>query len=389
MENNNEFIRDAIHKNINIKEPVIQALIATKEFQRLRWISQLGGAQIAFPSATHTRYTHSLGVYHVLSRVFAEVSGAKTISPEQQLIVKIAGLLHDLGHGPFSHSFEKVLNLREDPNYPFNHEFYTCAIISDSGTEINQVLKAHKINVEQVAAIIKKDDTKCPKYQIQLVSSQLDCDRIDYLMRDAYFTGANYGAIDLDWVVKHMIIDQTAGILFHEKALSAIENYLVTRFHMYQQVYLHKSSILFDIKLQKLFAQLINLVMNKYQFKIDLKKVAPILTQKQIDVTEYLKLNDATIISLVQNIISYETDAILLMWAKAILYHQEKYEIKITSKPINSDAKVLTNYLYNPKQDPIMIKLVDGSVQSLEKVSRIFKNPTEQQQQFYELAEIN
>lgn len=389
MENNNKFIRDAIHKNINIKEPVIKDLIATKEFQRLRWISQLGGAQIAFPSATHTRYTHSLGVYHVLSRVFKEVRSAKAINEQEQLIVKIAGLLHDIGHGPFSHSFEKVLNLKEDPNYPFSHEFYTCAIISDPATEVNKILKAHKIDVEQVVAIIKKDETKCFKYQVQLVSSQLDCDRIDYLMRDAYFTGANYGAIDLDWVVKHMIIDETSGILFHEKALSAIENYLVTRFHMYQQVYLHKSSILFDLKLQNLFVQLIKLASEKYQFKIDLKKVAPILMQKQIAVAEYLKLNDATIISLVQDIINQETDAVLLMWAEAILYHQEKYKIKITNKPKSSNDKMLTNYIYNPKKDPIMIKLANGGIESLDKVSRIFEDPTKQQQQFYELAEIN
>lgn len=386
---NSKFIRDAIHKNINIQEPVIQALIATKEFQRLSWISQLGGGQIAFPSATHTRYTHSLGVYHVLSRVFEEVSGAKNISLQEQLIVKIAGLLHDIGHGPFSHSFEKVLNLEENPNYPFNHEFYTCAIISDPNTEINQVLKDYEIDVEQIVNIIKKDESKCPKYQIQLVSSQLDCDRIDYLMRDAYFTGANYGAIDLDWVIKQMIIDQSKGILFYEKALSAIENYLVTRFHMYQQVYLHKSSILFDFQLQKLFEQLINLSRKNYQFKIDLKKVAPILTQKQIEVEDYLKLNDATIISLVQDIISCETDVTLLKCTEAILYHRENYEIKIINEVVNENAKVLTNYLYNSTKDPIMIKLADGSIQPLEKVSHIFENLKEQQKQFYKLAEIN
>jgi len=197
-ESSQYFIRDAIHKNININEPIIKELIASKEFQRLRGISQLAGAQVAFPSATHTRFTHSLGVYHVLNRVFAEVFGAKLISKKEQLIVKIAGLLHDIGHGPFSHTFEKILNLNEDKNYQFNHEFYTCAIISDEKTEINQILKKYHININSVINIIKKDQSKCPKYQIQLISSQLDCDRIDYLIRDGYFTGVSYGAIDLD-----------------------------------------------------------------------------------------------------------------------------------------------------------------------------------------------
>lgn len=381
------FIRDAIHKNININEPVIQELIASKEFQRLRWISQLGGAQVAFPSATHTRFTHSLGVYHLLNRVFDEVPGAQAISEKEKLVVKIAGLLHDIGHGPFSHTFEKVLNLNEDKDYPFSHEYYTCAIISDETTEINQILKKYQIDIEQVTNIIKKDRTKCPKYQIQLVSSQLDCDRMDYLMRDAYFTGAKYGAIDLDWVISQMIIDKKNGIVFNYRALSAIENYLITRFHMYLQVYFHRSSIFFDLKLQKLFHQLVKLWKENYQWKIDLQKIIPILKQEEIVVTQYLTLSDATLINLMKDIIASETDETLIIWAKAILYNQESYKIVFEQKKTNPNAKILSNFIYDTKKDPIMIKLADGKVLPLEKVSQIFENPTKEQKLFYFLEE--
>lgn len=381
------FIRDAIHKNININEPVIKALIDSKEFQRLRWISQLGGAQIAFPSATHTRFTHSLGVYHVLTRVLNQIGNNKLISEKEKLIIKIAGLLHDLGHGPFSHSFEGVTNFNNDSKYQFSHEFYTCAIIGDETTEVNQILKKYHINANDIINIIKKDHKKCPKYQIQLISSQLDCDRIDYLIRDCYFTGVDYGSIDLDWVISNMIIDQKHGIVFNYKALWAIENYLVTRFHMYFQVYFHKSSIFFDLKLQKLFSQLRKLLQENYQWKINIAIIIPILKQEMISVNEYLKLNDATILKLVQDIIFYETDETLIIWAKAILFNQEQYKLTLENEKssTSNQSQVIKNVIYDVTKEPIMIKLNNNKILPLEKVSKILNSSTKEHILYYSL----
>lgn len=386
--NHQIFIRDAIHKNININEPVIKDLIATKEFQRLRWISQLGGAQTAFPSATHTRFTHSLGVYHVLTRVLNQSGIKALISEPEKLIIKIAGLLHDIGHGPFSHSFEKITNFNNNHNYRYSHEFYTCAIIADEATEVNQILKQYHINPDDIINIIKKDDQKCPKYQIQLISSQLDCDRIDYLIRDCYFTGVEYGSIDLDWVISNMIIDQKHGLVFSEKALWAIENYLVTRFHMYFQVYFHKSSIFFDLKLQKLFNQLRKLFQESYQWKINITMIIPILKQEMISVNEYLKLNDATILQLVQDIIAYETDETLLIWAKAILFNQEQERLIFTTeKPQISEAhQKIKNVIYDVTKEPIMIKFKDNQILPLETVSKILTSATKEHVLYYYLA---
>lgn len=386
--NQHFFIRDAIHKNININEPVIKELINSKEFQRLRWISQLGGAQIAFPSATHTRFTHSLGVYHVLTRVFSQISGSELINEEEKLIIKVAGLLHDLGHGPFSHSFEKVTNFNDNNNYQFNHEFYTCAIIGDETTEVNQILKKYQINVDQIINIIKKDRKKCSKYQIQLISSQLDCDRIDYLIRDCYFTGVDYGSIDLDWVISNMIIDQKHGIVFNYKAVWAIENYLVTRFHMYFQVYFHKSSIFFDLKLQKLFSQLRKLFQEDYRWKINIDMIVPILKQEVISVSEYLKLNDAIILKLVQDIIFYETNETLIIWAKAILFNQEQYKLFLENEKPNASyqPQIIKNVIYDVTKEPIMIKLTNNKILPLEKVSKILNNPTKEHILYYFLV---
>lgn len=386
------FIRDAVHKNIDISELVIQELVNSKEFQRLRWISQLGGAQIAFPSATHTRYTHSLGVYHILTRVLNQVKGNDMVSDKEKLIIRIAGLLHDIGHGPFSHTFEKITNFNDNSKFKFNHEWYTCAIINDETSEINQILKKYKINTNQIINIINKNEKECPKYQIQLVSSQLDCDRMDYLMRDGYFTGVDYGAIDLDWVISNMIIDQEKGIIFNYKAVAAIENYLITRFHMYSQVYYHKSSILFDAKLQALFSYLKKLEQENYQWTVDLSIFKTILNQESIVIKDYLLLIDATIINFLNDIIILESDKMLISLAQSILLLKDKqWELNFQpwdNKNNKENIKVLKNVIYNLKKEPILIKINDHKILPLEKVSQILQNPTQEQLIAYTLKLI-
>ncbi|WP_308149957.1 HD domain-containing protein [Spiroplasma sp. AdecLV25b] len=383
------FIRDAVHKNINISEPVIKALVGCKEFQRLRWISQLGGAQIAFPSATHTRFGHSLGVYHILNRVLNEVTGSEQISNEEKISIKIAGLLHDLGHGPFSHSFEKILNLNNVSKHQFTHEQYSCDIIKDSNTEINSILKQFKIDVDTIIGIIKKNYLNHPKYQIQLVSSQLDCDRIDYLMRDGYFTGVDFGSIDLEWIITSMIIDVKVGLTFSQKAISAIENYLITRFHMYSQVYYHKSGIVFDSYLQQLFSRLTTLHNDKnYNFAINVDEFMPIFIGNKINITTYLSWTDATIIKLLQDIILLEQDSVLLDIAKTILFCHEWQE-QVDSLKINVTTtdkgfkRRLNNVLYDFTKDPILIKTTNGNYVPLEKLSQILQSPTKIQTTTY------
>ncbi|WP_252319785.1 HD domain-containing protein [Spiroplasma endosymbiont of Lariophagus distinguendus] len=375
------FIRDAIHKNINISEPVIQALISCKEFQRLRWINQLGGVQIAFPNATHTRYVHSIGVYNILNRVLSEVEGSSLLTKEEKTNIKIAGLLHDLGHGPFSHTFEKIINLNVNKKENFTHEDYTCAIINDNSTEINMILKQFNININAIIGILKKDYKNYPKYQIQLVSSQLDCDRIDYLMRDGYFTGVGYGSIDIDWIITNMIIDIKEGLVFSYKAISAIENYLITRFHMYSQVYYHKSGILFDLNLQKLFSRITELYFDKtYSFKVNIHDFIAIFEGKSVEIQTYLNWTDATLIKLMQDIINFEKDNELVKISKVILFcfNWENELLLLTSQNNTNVIGVkqdLKNVLYYFKKDPIIIKTKNEEYITLEKISQILQDP--------------
>ncbi|WP_342277919.1 MULTISPECIES: HD domain-containing protein [unclassified Spiroplasma] len=294
-------VRDSIYGNINVQESVIIALINSKEFQRLRRILQLGGGQFVFPSAVHNRFSHSLGVYYLIDKIFRN-SSFDNVSNEEKTLTKIAGLLHDLGHGPFSHSFEKVS--------PINHEQWTIAIIQNEQSQINQVLKAFNIDVQAVCQIIAK--THPNKILLSLVSSQLDCDRMDYLLRDSYHTGVEYGNFDIDWIMENLRIINNE-IVYDEKALFAIENYLLGRYHMYWQIYNHKVGISFDYLLVNIFKRLKYLFTKNFKFKTDIALVVPLLQEnnsEQLNVSHYLQLDDYSLMSLF-SLLAKEEDNIL------------------------------------------------------------------------------
>jgi len=233
-------IRDSIHGDIYVEDEAIYEIINTPEFQRLRRLSQLGGAQFAYPGATHTRFSHSLGVYYVIGEFLKNPYFAEATTEKEKLLVKIAGLLHDIGHGPFSHSFEGITKK--------SHEDYSVAIIKNPEGNIAKILKKHRINPEDVADIIEGNYKN--EYVSLLVSSQLDADRLDYLKRDAYYAGVNYASIDVSFLVRNVMIVEDK-IAYSTKAIYAIESYLLGRYHMFKQVYNHKISIAFDTLLQK------------------------------------------------------------------------------------------------------------------------------------------
>ncbi len=294
-------VRDSIYGNINVQESVIIALINSKEFQRLRRILQLGGGQFVFPSAVHNRFSHSLGVYYLIDKIFKN-SSFDNVSNEEKTLTKIAGLLHDLGHGPFSHSFEKVS--------PINHEQWTIAIIQNEQSQINQVLKAFNIDVQAVCQIIVKNHPN--KILLSLVSSQLDCDRMDYLLRDSYYTGVEYGNFDIDWIMENLRIVNNE-IVYDEKALFAIENYLLGRYHMYWQIYNHKVGISFDYLLVNIFKRLKYLFTKNFKFKTDISLVELLLQEnnpEQLNVSHYLQLDDYSLMGFF-SLLAKEEDNIL------------------------------------------------------------------------------
>ncbi len=258
-----KLFRDYLYKYIIIDYKIIYQLVESKEFQRLARINQLGGVQVVFHTANHTRFEHSLGAYELARRLSLEVSDIKNRFSEREVILLlISALLHDIGHGPFSHTFE--------PIFKISHEKMTVNIIKGN-TEINKILNScdEKL-VDDICSILLKDN-KYPLIE-SLVSSQIDVDRLDYLMRDAYSLGLVYGKVDVNKLFMSIRIKQDK-IHFKESALFTIEDYLSARHSMYWQVYLHPKSRAFDIMVEKFVKRIKDLLLKDFKFKCDISLV--------------------------------------------------------------------------------------------------------------------
>ena len=198
--------RDSVHNIIRVDTAsaeggLIARLIDSAEFQRLRRVRQLGLAHFAYQAAEHSRFTHSLGAFHLATRILDRLRARHSITDEQHIAVLVAALLHDVGHGAFSHVIEPVLN--------FHHEDYTVQAVLSGDTECGQILAYFSPTLARdVADIIR--GTYRPRALAQLVSSQLDIDRMDYLLRDSLMTGAKYGVYDIEWIIKSIEINVDA-----------------------------------------------------------------------------------------------------------------------------------------------------------------------------------
>ncbi len=221
-----KIINDPVYGFITIDDELILQLIAHPYYQRLRRIHQMAMAHLVYPGAVHTRLHHSLGAYHLMRCALQELAskGFDISAPEQQA-AKIAILLHDIGHGPFSHALEHALV------EGMHHEEISLLIIRDLNTQFDGRLQM---------AIEIFTDTYPKKFLHQLVSGQLDVDRMDYLTRDSFFTGVIEGAIGYDRILKMLTI-HNGELMIEEKGIYSIEKFLVARRLMYWQVYLHKT----------------------------------------------------------------------------------------------------------------------------------------------------
>lgn len=277
--------KDPVHRYIHVRDRVIWDLIGTKEFQRLRRIKQLGTTYLTFHGAEHSRFNHSLGVYEIIRRI---VDGVFNDRPEwnkeERLLSLCAALLHDLGHGPFSHSFEKVFDL--------DHEHFTQEIILGN-TEINHVLTKVEPNFpKKVAEVIAK--TSSNKLVISLISSQIDADRMDYLQRDAYFTGVSYGHFDMERILRVMRPREDQVVIKHS-GMHAVEDYIMSRYQMYWQVYFHPVTRSAEVILTKVLHRAKHLHEQGYSFKY-----SPLhfysLFEGKTTLEDYLKLDEAVML---------------------------------------------------------------------------------------------
>lgn len=294
-------LRDPVHGYIHITSPVIWRLLDTPEFQRLRRIRQLGGVFQVYHTAEHSRFSHSLGVYEIVRRMTEEVPDiGGSLSRQEKLVVLCAVLLHDVGHGPYSHSFERLSHC--------SHEQMTMRLILED-TDIHTVLaEADPSLPAQVAAVIQGT---CPNPLLcDLISSQLDADRMDYLLRDAYETGTSYGTFDLERILRCLRV-KNGRLCIKESGMHSVEDYIMARYHMYWQVYLHPVARAYEVMLQLFFDRYSEV---RSQLKIDLLENVFRLSE----LTCFLELDDYRLVTGLQQA-SVSDDRILADLADRLL----------------------------------------------------------------------
>ncbi|MGJ5713032.1 HD domain-containing protein [Staphylococcus auricularis] len=291
--------KDPIHRYIHVEDQVIWDLIKTKEFQRLRRIKQLGTLYLAFHTAEHSRFGHSLGVYEIVRRMIDEsFNGRPAWNNDDRPLALCAALLHDLGHGPFSHSFENIFNT--------DHEAFTQAIITGD-TEVNEVLQRVAPNFpQQVADVINK--THDNKLVISMISSQIDADRMDYLQRDAYFTGVSYGQFDMERILRLMRPSENE-VLIKDSGMHAVESFIMSRYQMYWQIYFHPVSRGGEVLLSNCLHRAKQLYLEGYEFKRYPTDFVPFF-EEDISIEQYIELDEAVVLFYLKEWI-HEDDGIL------------------------------------------------------------------------------
>lgn len=244
-----KIINDPVHGFITLDDPLVSDIIAHPYYQRLRRINQMAFAHLVYPGAIHTRLHHSLGAYHLMCMALTELKNKGVeITAAEETAAKVAILLHDAGHAPFSHALEKILI----PG--IHHETLSLLIMEVLNKQFDG----------QLSLAIEIFTNRYPKkFLHQLVSGQLDVDRLDYLTRDSFFTGVSEGVIGYDRIIK-MLTVHNGDLMVEEKAIYSIEKFLVARRLMYWQVYLHKTVVAAEMMLVNIIKRAKELIANGF-----------------------------------------------------------------------------------------------------------------------------
>lgn len=286
--------RDPVHNIIRLRTDTDEGrlmvrLVDSEEFQRLRRIKQLGLALYTYQGAEHSRFTHSIGVLHLITRVLDKLGEQHDIKEEDRTAVRAAALLHDVGHGAFSHVMEKVTN--------FHHEDFTVEAVLSDKTEIGQALKAYSTDLPaRVASVI--EGRFQPFALAQLVSSQLDVDRMDYLLRDSLMTGAKYGLYDLEWIINALAIDEEKDRIYvTARGIYAVEEYLQARYYMFRQVYYHRTLRSAEAVLRSILKRALELFAEgKEIWHAPNTAFEKLLKKEKLTLTNHLEIDDSDVL---------------------------------------------------------------------------------------------
>ncbi|MCF6351587.1 MAG: HD domain-containing protein [Cyclobacteriaceae bacterium] len=353
--NKKKIFNDPIYGFISIQSDLIYDIIETPYFQRLRRIKQTGLADFVYPGANHTRFHHALGAMHLMGRALDNLRDkGHPISNEEYEAALIAILLHDTGHGPFSHTLEHTLLNK------VSHEAISLMVMEALNKQFNNQLT--------LAIRIFTNQYKRPFFH-QLVSSQLDIDRLDYLKRDSFFTGVSEGSIGSDRIIKLFEIVNDK-IVVEEKGIYSVENFLSARRLMYWQVYLHKTGIAADAMLKNILLRAKLLIRNGIELPVG--EPLKYFLNSQIDfdqlnsnaqtLSNFIRLDDYDIWAAIKGWCS-STDKILSNLSNAFI-NRKLYKIKLSNQPQTTLKLSLKNQLLEQgvKQEDLSYYIIDGSI---------------------------
>jgi len=377
-----KIINDPVYGFITIDHPLILQIISHPWYQRLRNIHQMAFAHLVYPGAVHSRLHHSLGAYHLMCNALNELKGkGVAISSEEETGAKAAILLHDIGHGPFSHALEKEL-------------------ISNVHHEAISILLMQKLNEEfngQLQTAIDIFTGKHPKrFLYQLISGQLDVDRLDYLIRDSFFTGVAEGVVSYDRIIK-MLTVKDGELMIEEKAIYSIEKFLVSRRLMYWQVYIHKTVLSAEMMAVKLIRRAKELIAQNKDVKTATLEFDFFLQHEESNefieknLDTFCRLDDHDVMATIKNWCQHP-DKILSLLCRSLV-ERKLLKIKVQAEPFDknlikekkkevsqklgiseeeADYFVFTgdasNTTYDPRDEKINILFKDGSVKDISKV---------------------
>lgn len=377
-----KIINDPVYGFITVDHPLIFEIISHPYYQRLRRIHQMAFASLVYPGAVHTRLHHSLGAYHLMCSALSELRGKEVeITKDEEAAAKIAILLHDIGHGPYSHALERKLIKG------VHHEDISIMMIQ---------LLNEKFGGQLQMALEIFTGTYPKQFLHQLISGQLDVDRMDYLSRDAFFTGVSEGVIGYDRILKMLVVHE-GELMIEEKAIYSVEKFLVARRLMYWQVYLHKTVVVAEKMLVKIIERAQELIAGGVAVPIASPILNFFLKEHQQDdnfirhLEKFSQLDDTDVMCTIKNWCGH-VDKVLSRLSRG-LTDRKLLKIKFQPEPFSQvevEEKCMevatrlniteheagyfvftgeaVNTTYNPTDERIRILFKDGQVSDISRV---------------------